>query len=544
MEKEGASAKDIRRALYLAALSQFCIYTPVSEKGERIYWPLRKGDPLFNASIVKTTCTLSDFHSALRARDPLGKGFDSSYDALLQLIWGLLSWDPRKRLTASEALQHFYFNPPSNPDPYNPKSHSNDDTDNQMNNKNNSNTALESEFFTDPTLDINIEQQTIHDFHCPKCHRNFTDLHSCQQHVTGRRHGKFCSYDGSTLPPCLNAHSMLPAHPTYGYCDTQGRRRTIEDFHTIHLHETHQFYGVFDGHNGNLASKYVSSSLYRLLASRLKDVDDTLDDPDEYDDDYTDTAWKSKVTSDIVDSFRELHEGVLKAVESYPGVVMSQSGTTVTALFVTERTVIIANVGDSRAILSVAASYTPTTTTTGRSRATTPTTPIQLTVDHIASNKDERRRVEDLGGFVESKGGVDRLNGTLVLSRSIGDVHLAEYVSQTPHVIAMTKEEVRDQCRQQRQHHQASDEEDEPNDGLRLIDMPCFIVLASDGLWDVISNQEAVDMVELVIQKFDPNQGNEWEEGVAFQEAAEMLTKEAYARGSTDNIGVCVVAIE
>mmetsp|Transcript_28479 Transcript_28479/g.33764 ORF Transcript_28479/g.33764 Transcript_28479/m.33764 type:complete len:107 (-) Transcript_28479:78-398(-) len=106
----------------------------------------------------------------------------------------------------------------------------------------------------------------------------------------------------------------------------------------------------------------------------------------------------------------------------------------------------------------------------------------------------------------------------------------------------MTKDEVMDQCRQQ-QHHQASDDED-TNDGLLLFDMPCFIVLASDGLWDVISNQEAVDMVELVIQKFDPNQGNDWEEGVAFQEAAEMLTKEAYARGSTDNIGVCVVAIE
>ena len=94
---------------------------------------------------------------------------------------------------------------------------------------------------------------------------------------------------------------------------------------------------------------------------------------------------------DIVDSFHELHEGVLNAVESYPGVVISQSGTTVTALFVTERTVIIANVGDSRAILSVAASFTPNSTAADRHRGhthnTKTTTPIQLTVDHIASNK-------------------------------------------------------------------------------------------------------------------------------------------------------------
>ena len=83
MSKEGASEEDIERALYLAALSQFCIYVPTNESDKS--WPLRKGDPLFKASIVKTTCTIHDFHSALRARDPLGLGFDNSIDPLLQL---------------------------------------------------------------------------------------------------------------------------------------------------------------------------------------------------------------------------------------------------------------------------------------------------------------------------------------------------------------------------------------------------------------------------------------------------------------------------
>ena len=36
----------------------------------------------------------------------------------------------------------------------------------------------------------------------------------------------------------------------------------------------------------------------------------------------------------------------------------------------------------------------------------------------------------------------------------------------------------------------------------------------------------------------------EVEEGGPFQEAAERLAIEAYVRGSTDNIGVCVVAID
>jgi serine/threonine protein kinase len=83
MNKEGASEEDIQRALYLAALSQFCIYVPTRESDKN--WPLREGDPLFKASIVKKTCTIHDFHSALRARDPLGIGFDKSLDPLLQL---------------------------------------------------------------------------------------------------------------------------------------------------------------------------------------------------------------------------------------------------------------------------------------------------------------------------------------------------------------------------------------------------------------------------------------------------------------------------
>lgn len=482
MKKEGASEEDIRRALYLAALSQFCIYVPTNASKS---WPLRAGDP------VKTTCTMQDFHNALRARDPLGIGFDSSFDALLQLIWGLLAWDPRERLTASDALQHHYFtmSDPVEDEDYN---------------------ALEPQTL-DPSVDMNVEGHLVKEFTCPHCGRKFEDIRSCLTHATSRRHSKFCTYDRSSLPPCLNAHSMLPAHPTSGYCDIQGRRRVIEDFHTVHLHDSHQFYGIFDGHNGNLASKYAASSLYKRLVNRMDDVDDDIKNSND---------WKSEVTDEMIYSFEEVHKGVLKTVHSYSGGVMSKSGTTATALFVTELAVVIANVGDSRAILSVGASFDPSHQATS----------YPLTIDHTASA--EKKLVEERGGYVESKGGVDRVNGTLVLSRSIGDAHLEKFLSRRPHVVAMTKDEVRNICRMPSSPQGKND-----------FQMPCFIVLASDGLWDVISNQEAVDIVEQVIQKFDTNNDISWEEGGSFQAAAELLTQEAYLRGSSDNIGVCVVAI-
>jgi serine/threonine protein phosphatase PrpC len=69
---------------------------------------------------------------------------------------------------------------------------------------------------------------------------------------------------------------MLPNHPTSGYCDIQGRRRVIEDFHSIRLKKNHQFYGIFDGHNGTLASKYASSFLYNHIIARMQDVDERI----------------------------------------------------------------------------------------------------------------------------------------------------------------------------------------------------------------------------------------------------------------------------
>jgi len=93
---------------------------------------------------------------------------------------------------------------------------------------------------------------------------------------------------------------------------------------------------------------------------------------------------------------------------------------------------------------------------------------------------------------------------------------------------------------------------------------------ASDGLWDVMSNQEAVDMVVEIILQYNEahassiqsgdntrelalfpfydgtadDQDDEEGNGGPFQQSAERLAVEAYVRGSTDNIGVCVVAID
>jgi serine/threonine protein kinase len=138
LKKEGATDKEIRRALYLAALSQFCIYSPSHEKQQN--WTLRVEASIHKLSMVKTTCTLRDFHRALRARDPLGLGFDESSDNLLQLIWQLLAWNPDDRILPAAALKHAYFIQKDSDVP-------SDDDDSRK--------ALESQML-DPRMDFNL----------------------------------------------------------------------------------------------------------------------------------------------------------------------------------------------------------------------------------------------------------------------------------------------------------------------------------------------------------------------------------------------------
>ncbi|KAJ4826955.1 hypothetical protein Tsubulata_040754 [Turnera subulata] len=110
--------------------------------------------------------------------------------------------------------------------------------------------------------------------------------------------------------------------------------------------------------------------------------------------------------------------------------------------------VVISNLGDCRAVLCRG----------GVAEA--------LTRDHKPEDKHERTRIEDKGGFVHFHRGAWRVHGVLAVSRSIGDAHLKDWVLGEPdtRILPLTP------------------------------DME-FLVLASDGLWEEVGNQEAVDII-------------------------------------------------
>ena len=115
---------------------------------------------------------------------------------------------------------------------------------------------------------------------------------------------------------------------------------------------------------------------------------------------------------------------------------------------------VVANAGDSRAVLC-------------RNGAALP-----LSEDHKPALERESSRIEQAGGWVTAQG---RINGNLNLSRALGDLKYKGNAELPPSAQIITAEpDVR---------AHTLTEQDE------------FLVLACDGIWDCMSNQEVVDFV-------------------------------------------------
>ncbi|CAN0009923.1 unnamed protein product, partial [Ectocarpus sp. 13 AM-2016] len=280
--------------------------------------------------------------------------------------------------------------------------------------------------------------------------------------------------------------------------------------------EDYKFYGVFDGHCGTRAAKFASRALHLNLDVFLNAQEATQPSsppqPPSPDDDAP-PENNASVERAVRRAFRKTQEdflglGVAAAAAAVPE---DDSGTTATVALVYPDVTVVAHVGDSRAVLCC--------DDAGRA--------VEITEDHTPYSAGERARVEANGGSVEHRG-VLRVNGELAVTRTLGNRRLSRdgVLSSEPDVVFVGGS--------------GSGGSGGSGGGKNT----AFLVLASDGLWDVVSSQEAVDMVKEVILGSSPGVPRgygSYVPGQTFQVAATALTHEAYVRGSTDNIGVCVV---
>ncbi|CAN0897180.1 Probable protein phosphatase 2C 73 [Linum grandiflorum] len=226
------------------------------------------------------------------------------------------------------------------------------------------------------------------------------------------------------------------------------------------------FYGIFDGHGpwGHFVAKKVRETLPSYLLSNWQETlaaeASLVDlDPKEFDGEklHRFNIWKH--------SYLKTFAAVDQELEQQHGRIDSfYSGTTALTL---GELIYVANVGDSRAVLA----------TESEDRGSL--VPLQLTVDFKPTLPEEAERILECKGRVfslEDEPGVERVwlpheeSPGLAMSRAFGDYCIKDFgLISEPEVIL--------------RHISSRDR---------------FVILATDGVWDVISNQEAVEIVSSV----------------------------------------------
>jgi serine/threonine protein phosphatase PrpC len=298
-----------------------------------------------------------------------------------------------------------------------------------------------------------------------------------------------------------------------GVYAAMGPRDTMEDRHVVirglggdpRLH----FAGVFDGHRGAQAAHYAALHLPRALqvatvkalaqqrsqggASPVATVTTPASSGSSGARSSSQDPAVAAAVAALKDSFLTVDAGFHKEWQQEIAVKARRSnakepypGTTALAAVIAGGMLLVANAGDSRAVLSRG----------GRA--------VGLSRQHTAELLDERARIEAAGGKVVSRGGSWRVgDAALQVTRALGDFDLkaSDGVTAEPEVVEVPLQE-----------------EDQ------------FLILASDGLWDVVSDQEAVGLVMDTVK--DPSL------------CAKRLVLEAMSRSSQDNVSIAIIFLQ
>uniref|UniRef100_A0AAQ4QFI8 Protein phosphatase 1L n=1 Tax=Gasterosteus aculeatus aculeatus TaxID=481459 RepID=A0AAQ4QFI8_GASAC len=250
----------------------------------------------------------------------------------------------------------------------------------------------------------------------------------------------------------------------------QGRRDHMEDrFEVLTdvVNRSHpSIFGIFDGHGGDAAADFAKAHLPEAL-QKDKEKDEKKE--------RGGLSYPSILRQQILTLDREMLD---KLSATY-----NEAGTTCLVALLSDKELTVANVGDSRGVLC---------DKDGNA--------IPLSHDHKPYQLKERKRIKKAGGFISFNGSW-RVQGILAMSRSLGDYPLKNLnvVIPDPDIMSFDLNKLQ----------------------------PEFMILASDGLWDTFSNEEAVRFIRERLG--EPHFG------------AKSIVLQSFYRGCPDNITVMVV---
>uniref|UniRef100_A0AAV1TYC1 PPM-type phosphatase domain-containing protein n=1 Tax=Peronospora matthiolae TaxID=2874970 RepID=A0AAV1TYC1_9STRA len=307
----------------------------------------------------------------------------------------------------------------------------------------------------------------------------------------------------------------------------QGARPYMEDRYSVveRLSESEMdsesspsLLAVYDGHNGAYASEYARRRFKVLLGEN----EDLMQ--------ISRRARHAKLTEVDVENIRNLLADAFATVDAeilHRTVILNKrDGSTVLLGLLVGGKLFVANIGDSRGVLAQSENSSGASKGEGERGVASA---VRLSVDHKPDLKEETDRVEEAGGKVIFSGcwrvAHDQISLRLAISRSLGDHPLkmnlpsscsAPLVSVVPDVRVFNVE--------------AAGE---------------YLVFASDGLWDRLSDDDAAKIVRTKVAEYHWSGERTSPDSVkkeALQFAADALVEAALLKRSMDNITAMVVS--
>ena len=242
---------------------------------------------------------------------------------------------------------------------------------------------------------------------------------------------------------------------SYAYIDYPNleHRQEMEDFHCIKQalgkRPNLSYFAIFDGHGGKDVASFLSINLHHFLIDEINNINFGTNGEENI----------SNIIESIKSAFMKIDQNILSN-ENFTNDV----GSTATLIFIyynnlnenilnsnndngnknVERTLICANIGDSNGYLITKSNIS------------------QITKPHKCEDTSEVQRIKGTGGIVFQ----GRIFGKLILTRTLGDKEMKKY-GVIPVPDFYTKKIEKDDL---------------------------FVIIASDGIWDVINEEELYKM--------------------------------------------------
>lgn len=269
----------------------------------------------------------------------------------------------------------------------------------------------------------------------------------------------------------------------WGVSSIRGKRHSMEDEHVAEVISKHtHFYGVFDGHGGKEAAVFIAKFLPAYVMEHFP-------------------KRLEAMRSVLHDGFMEGHKLLRPHLEKIiPGTLedvdndyydinrnWKNVGSTAVVAVLGNKKLFVAHAGDTRAVLCSDGQVAFSST------------------DHKISNPAEYERLVKAGAlFSRDRTSIWKAGSLIAVSRSLGDYDHEGIVIPDPEI-----------------------------ESIELSDKNEFLILACDGVWDKLSNEQAVKIVRQFLAEHPGD----------FNGAATFLQKSAFAAGSGDNITAMVIDV-